>query len=136
MTLVLVRYYSLTGFSCAILFQLEICSVVPSDMELEAQYMNGVMYTRPMQPRVNVSRKSKESGTIAGPSHTQLLMITDGSKGHSSDVDGGDDEDDDFVVPPPKKLRTPTVYISSEEQQAMETLAGKVSVKNLMKTLI
>jgi hypothetical protein len=52
-------------------------------------------------------------------------MITDGSKGHSSDVDGGDDEDDDFVVPPPKKLRTPTVYISSEEQQAMETLAGQ-----------
>ncbi|CAA3008694.1 Hypothetical predicted protein [Olea europaea subsp. europaea] len=60
-----------------------------------------------------------DAGTSAhaqSPNRPRLLMITDGCKGHSSDVE--DDDDDDFVDTPPKRKKTPSRFHPPTEEHA------------------
>ncbi|CAA2954429.1 Hypothetical predicted protein [Olea europaea subsp. europaea] len=61
-----------------------------------------------------------DAGTSAhaqSPNRPQLLMITDGCKGHSSDVED-DDDDDDFVDTPPKRKKTHSHFPPPTEEHA------------------
>ncbi|CAA2966429.1 Hypothetical predicted protein [Olea europaea subsp. europaea] len=85
--------------------------------------MRDILYKKPLQPHVREDVQFGDTGdastSVPVQSHTprpRLLMITDGCKGHSSDVE--DDDDDDFVDIPPKRKKTPSRFHPSTEEHA------------------
>ncbi|CAA3023707.1 Cytochrome P450 CYP72A219 [Olea europaea subsp. europaea] len=78
---------------------IEVRDITPSKSELTAPYMNGVPYNKPIQPRRQgdfCSQDLDHEGTSATAqslmSIPYLLMITDGRKGHCSDVEAREPE--------------------------------------------
>ncbi|CAA2935802.1 Hypothetical predicted protein [Olea europaea subsp. europaea] len=89
---------------------IEVRYVVPSDDERIAPYMSGISYKKPMQPQMQRDMDFGDTGgastSVPIQSHkprTRLLMITNGCKENSSDVEDDDDDDDDFVDTPSKR---------------------------------
>ncbi|CAA2982933.1 Hypothetical predicted protein [Olea europaea subsp. europaea] len=97
--------------------------VVSSDDEIITPFMKGILYKKPLQPHVREDMPFGDTGdagtSVPVQSHTPrpwLLMITDGCKWHSSDVE--DDDDNDFVDTPSKKKKTPTHFHLPTEEHA------------------
>ncbi|CAA2978775.1 Hypothetical predicted protein [Olea europaea subsp. europaea] len=90
---------------------IEVRYVVPSDDEIVAPYMEDILYKKPLQPHVREDVQFGDTGNAAqSPNRPRLLMITDGCKGHSSDVEDDDDDNNDFVDTPPKRKKTPSHF--------------------------
>ncbi|CAA2978067.1 Hypothetical predicted protein [Olea europaea subsp. europaea] len=100
---------------------IEVRYVVPSDDEIVAPYMKGILYKKPLQPHVRKDMQFGDTGDATqSPNRLRLLMITDGCKGHSSDVEDDDDDDNDFVDTPPKRKKTPSRFHPPTKEHATQ----------------
>ncbi|CAA2952174.1 Hypothetical predicted protein [Olea europaea subsp. europaea] len=85
--------------------------------------MKCILYKKPLQPHVREDMQFGDTGDAGSSAHAQspnrpqLLMITDGCKGHSSDVED-DDDDDDFVDTLPKRKKTHSRFHPPTEEHA------------------
>ncbi|CAA2964505.1 Hypothetical predicted protein [Olea europaea subsp. europaea] len=86
--------------------------------------MKDILYKKPLQPHVREDMQFGDTGDagtsapVQSPNRPRLLNITDGCKGHSSDVE--DDDDDDFVDTPPKRKKTPSHFHPPTDEHATQ----------------
>ncbi|CAA2990038.1 Hypothetical predicted protein [Olea europaea subsp. europaea] len=104
---------------------IEVRYVVLSNDEIVAPYMKCILYKKHLQPHVREDMQFGDTGdagtSVPVQSHTprpRLIMITNGCKGHSSDVE--DDDVDDFVDTPPKRKKTPSRFHPPTEEHATQ----------------
>ncbi|CAA3011111.1 Hypothetical predicted protein [Olea europaea subsp. europaea] len=88
-----------------------------------APYTKGILYKKSLQPHAQRDMQFGDTGDVGTSvpvqSHTprlRLLMIIDGCKVYSNNVE--DDEDDDFVDTPPRRKKTPFHFHPPTEEHA------------------